>query len=270
MPDTSPRYLAVLDFEATCEDRRAENPDWDLAQQEIIELPVALVDTEERRIVARFGRLIRPERQPLLTPFCTQLTSIQQHEVDGQPTIADVMEEFAAWCEDTGVRADNTLAVTCGDWDLMSMWPKQAAHVPGLETPALFKTWCNLKVIFKAATGARKGFGMMGMLRRLKLPHQGHHHRGEDDVTNIANIVLHLLGRGAVFRATWTAQDRAREHKRLSKKLRRVMHQLEERCAALESIPAGVPPDVGRHVQVQIDTLEAERVRLERYAEVFS
>ena len=73
-----------------------------------------------------------------------------------------------------------------------------------------------------------------------------------------------------MFRATWTAQDRAREHKRLSKKLRRVMHQLEERCAALESIPAGVPPDVGRHVQVQIDTLEAERVRLERYAEVFS
>ncbi|MEO1273254.1 MAG: hypothetical protein AAFX99_34645, partial [Myxococcota bacterium] len=174
-------------------------------------------------------------------------------------------ETFETWLTELGITAETALAVTCGDWDLESMWPRQAALVPELKTPALFKRWCNLKVIFKEATGYRKGVGMMGMLRQLRLTHQGHHHRGEDDVTNLSAVVVSLLERGAQFRPTWGEPERRREHKRLSRKLNQLNQQLKERRAALDNLPDHVAEEVAHHIHVQIDTITAEQNRLEAY-----
>ena len=37
--------------------------------------------------------------------------------------------------------------------------------------------------------------GMMEMLKELKLPHEGKHHSGIDDVANICNICIELVSR---------------------------------------------------------------------------
>lgn len=41
--------------------------------------------------------------------------------------------------------------------------------------------------------------GMMRMLKKLNIPHQGRHHSGIDDVKNICEICLGLKDRNFVF-----------------------------------------------------------------------
>ena len=91
----NPKYIAVLDFEATCDD--GTEPDWISSKQEIIEFPVALIDVEKRQIVDIFHSMVRPTLQPKLTAFCTGLTTIQQTDVDDQPTIEIVWSRFEDW-----------------------------------------------------------------------------------------------------------------------------------------------------------------------------
>ena len=148
-----------------------------------------------------FHSMVRPVRQPKLTSFCTELTSIAQTQLIHQPTIEEVMDHFGRWCAEYQVNAHNTSVATCGDWDLRVMWPKQVRLAPLLKTPALFKRWCNLKVIFKRYTQC-KAKGMMSLLQYANIPHQGRHHRGIDDVNNLSEFVVWALGQGWAFYPT--------------------------------------------------------------------
>lgn len=86
--------------------------------------------------------------------------------------------------------------LTCGDWDLKTMLPKQLEYetiIVQSETepadPQLFGRWINIKTSFVKHYGLRNAKGMKGMLSRLKLPLEGRHHSGIDDCKNIARIV---------------------------------------------------------------------------------
>mmetsp|Transcript_36867 Transcript_36867/g.105640 ORF Transcript_36867/g.105640 Transcript_36867/m.105640 type:complete len:89 (+) Transcript_36867:85-351(+) len=66
-------YFLVLDFEATCEEKRR------LVPQEIIEWPVVKVNAHTCCIEdPAFHQYIAPQAHPTVTPFCTQLTGITQ------------------------------------------------------------------------------------------------------------------------------------------------------------------------------------------------
>lgn len=66
------QYLLVLDFEATCEEGAPVGP------QEIIEFPTLLYNLDKNEVEARFHEYVRPIKVPTLTPFCTNLTGIEQ------------------------------------------------------------------------------------------------------------------------------------------------------------------------------------------------
>ena len=90
---TNPPFKAEEDlfpdnFEATC---HKTNRQW---KNEIIEWPCILVSTETHQIVDEFRSMVRPTEQPTLTPFCTELTSIQQTDVDEAPTLEEVILDF--------------------------------------------------------------------------------------------------------------------------------------------------------------------------------
>ena len=183
-------YL-VLDFEATCDNNPAASG-FNPSKQEIIEFPVALISLSEKQIIDRFDRMVRPVLQPQLTEFCTELTSIEQWEVEKAQPIEEVAAEFEKWTGERDLNEGNSLAVTCGDWDLKTMWPLEAIN-KNMSTPAVLERWCNLKLPVTDFLGIRPRIGMMGMLRALEIEHEGRHHRGKDDVTNLAKIVIHLL-----------------------------------------------------------------------------
>nr|WP_225926820.1 3'-5' exonuclease [Pseudomonas triticicola] len=52
---------------------------------------------EKLEVVDEFQRFVRPRINPVLTDFCKQLTSIQQADVDGASTYAEVGQELEAF-----------------------------------------------------------------------------------------------------------------------------------------------------------------------------
>eukprot|EP00803_Ostreobium_quekettii_P008663 evm.model.scf_1422.1 EVM.evm.TU.scf_1422.1 scf_1422:15009-22671(-) len=188
------RYLAILDFEATCHEKTPKG-----FTQEIIEFPVVLVDTEAMKVADApvFHKYVRPVHNPVLSEFCTELTGIRQETVDQADTIEVVFAQFVQFLTENRLSPSNTIFCTCGDWDLKTMWPNQA-RTSQLATPDVFRAWANVKSIFRNVL-REYGRGMMNMLDRLGLPHQGRHHSGIDDTRNIARIAIRLMELGAVF-----------------------------------------------------------------------
>jgi len=199
-------YWLVMDYEATCQD---SDRSW---KNEIIEWPCVLVCTKTYQIVDEFRSMVRPTERATLTPFCTQLTSIQQADVANAPTLKEVIVAFDGWLESYGVSESGALSVWCGDWDLKTCLPNECRR-KGLYgvVPPVLKNWCNAKFPFNEVTGSRKRKGMDAMLETLGLELTGHHHLGIDDARNIAKIVCELARRGGneVIAPTSSAPDAA-------------------------------------------------------------
>lgn len=70
------QHWLVIDLEAT-----TEEGGWPLEQMEIIEIGASLVNRLGHE-VDHFQRFVRPQRRPLLTGFCRQLTHISQEQID--------------------------------------------------------------------------------------------------------------------------------------------------------------------------------------------
>lgn len=189
-------YFLVLDFEATCE------KDGQIKPQEIIEFPVLMINSRTLKMDAQFHQYVQPRVHRELTAFCTELTGIAQDMVDGQPFIEDVLKSFDKWMQENNLLDPSvkSLFVTCGDWDLNKMLPSQASAF-NLHTPGYFNQWLNIKKAYAEVMSSYPR-GMMDMLEGLHIQHQGRHHSGIDDCTNIAEILRQLLLRGYVAKAT--------------------------------------------------------------------
>eukprot|EP00927_Polykrikos_kofoidii_P052654 TRINITY_DN46562_c0_g1_i1.p1 TRINITY_DN46562_c0_g1~~TRINITY_DN46562_c0_g1_i1.p1 ORF type:complete len:276 (+),score=40.40 TRINITY_DN46562_c0_g1_i1:59-886(+) len=192
--ETSPsgfKFYVVLDFEATCVEHGELRP------QEIIEFPLVLVDARRRVIVDEFRSYVRPTHHPQLSEFCTGLTGIQQEQVDNAPEFEDVFLQACRWLEHHGLcgRSDSGgLIVTCGDWDLDKMLPRQFETLGLPAPPRIFRQWANVKRTFSEALGTKAG-GMLNMLNVLGLRLEGRHHSGLDDCRNIARLLCELCRR---------------------------------------------------------------------------
>jgi inhibitor of KinA sporulation pathway (predicted exonuclease) len=196
------QYYLVLDFEATCDEN---NKAW---QNEIIEFPTVVVDANTLEKITEFQQYVKPVQNPTLTPFCKDLTGIQQEWVDAGVSFKDALQLYHQWLiqneflTGTGQLNPNKtfLFVTCGDWDLNRMLRSQCER-ERVTMPAYFKSWCNIKKAFQDYYGSNPG-GMGNMLRLMKLPLEGRHHSGIDDCRNIATILLKMIRNGATINRT--------------------------------------------------------------------
>ncbi|KAH9504146.1 ERI1 exoribonuclease 3 [Bulinus truncatus] len=186
-------FFLVLDFEATCDKTAQPSP------QEIIEFPVLKVNANTMKIEAVFHKYVRPQFHPQLTTFCTELTGIIQSMVDNQPLFPEVLQSFHQWMESENLLNPDikSIFVTCGDWDLKTMLPKQCAYLD-VDVKPYFSQWINIKKSFAEVTSIYPK-GLMVMLNNLNLKHTGRHHSGIDDCHNIANILIALLQKGHTF-----------------------------------------------------------------------
>nr|XP_034583006.1 ERI1 exoribonuclease 3-like [Setaria viridis] len=104
-------YFVMVDFEATCE------KDVRVYPQEIIEFPAVLVDAATGDLVFSFRTYVKPRHHPRLTAFCSELTGIQQEQVDGGVDLDQALTMHDAWLTVTGVAKNRLAVVTWGDWD---------------------------------------------------------------------------------------------------------------------------------------------------------
>lgn len=187
-------FAIVLDFEATCAPHKPPNP------QEIIEFPSVLIELSSMERKAEFEAFVKPIAHPQLSEFCTKLTTITQRDVDGADDFPAVLKRYGAWLDQHTLNKDNALFVTCGDWDLKTMFPAQCL-TSGVHGRPIFLSWLNIKKMFKEVTGER-GRGMVPMLKTFDKPLVGQHHRGIDDCRNIATLLSALMEKGGAFQAT--------------------------------------------------------------------
>jgi len=173
--------------------------------------------------VAEFHRYVRPSEHSTLSAFCTELTGIEQKQVDAAAPLQEVLAAFVEWVGTSSLwKSDGDIAiVTCGDWDL-NIGIRIEATRKGFvdQVPPWMQRWVNIKQSWMKATGNTRATGMAGMLRDLGIELVGKHHSGIDDARNIARIVTKLLEGGAVVEGTgqwpggrrsWAAKKEAKD-----------------------------------------------------------
>lgn len=169
--------ILIIDLEATCwEDRPPRGQ-----ESEIIEIGVCIMNTKTGKISQNEGILVKPQYSKV-SPFCTQLTSITQDMLDEEGILLEdaldiLREEYGS--------EDLTWA-SYGNYDL-NMLKRQTDRFR-TDYP-LSDDHINVKTLFAQLHPFRKSVGMDKALQLLKLPLEGTHHRGVDDVKNIAKIL---------------------------------------------------------------------------------
>ncbi|KAJ3247918.1 hypothetical protein HDU78_002671 [Chytriomyces hyalinus] len=240
LPTQKFRYLAVLDFEATCDDKV------NLSPQEIIEFPTVVIDTAQPLfpVVKEFHSYVKPTFHPTLTPFCTSLTGIQQETVDKAPVFKVVWDQFLQFLDENNLTESNTLFVTCGHWDLVKMLPAQLNTLHITHTPKVLQQWCNIK-IFASHHLKAEVRGLPFLLHQYRLPLIGRHHSGIDDSRNVAAVARRLLEYGLVFRVT-PKHEQLPKFQGTTAKPPPPPHKVKAKPASLEPLPAMI--DIGANL----------------------
>lgn len=182
---TFAHYL-VIDFEATCCDHGTVPRH----EMEIIEFGVVMTDAGFR-IVDEFQRFVKPVRHPVLTPFCTTLTSIRQQDVDGAPTFPECVDAFRAWL----CRYSDFAFCSWGDYDRNQL--QQDCDFHRIPNP-VSAPHRNVKLLFSEHQSLKKKYGLDGAIAKTGLSFSGTHHRGIDDARNIARLLPYAFGGAAV------------------------------------------------------------------------
>lgn len=174
-----PHWL-VIDLEAT-----TEEGGWPVEEMEIIEIGASLVAAADGRELDHFQRFVRPQRRPLLTSFCRELTHISQANVDSAAPLAEVWAQFERWLAQHQPRLAGW--ASWGDYDrrqLEQEWRRQ--HLDSLlaRVPHV-----NLKQRFAEARQLKRPVGLNAALQLAGLHFQGQQHRALEDARNTARLL---------------------------------------------------------------------------------
>ena len=189
MQTETPAHFLVIDLEATCdEDRRIPS-----RQMEIIEIGAVVVDGATLLPVAEYQSFVRPVRHPVLTPFCTRLTSIKQEDVADAPLFPRALATLGAFVREHATPGSRLLFCSWGQYDKNQF--EQDASYHRVKLP-LGSAHMNLKKRFADQLGQTKKLGMHEALETVGLSLLGSHHRAIDDARNIARLLPWAVGRG--------------------------------------------------------------------------
>lgn len=179
-------FVLAVDFEATCNDDNS----FPRRESEIIEFGCALIDNKTREIVDTFSSFIKPQIHPVLHPFCTQLTSIVQENVDDAPPFKAVAKAVNDWLH-TKVRIANKSMVwiSWGQYDFNKLI--EDCSRSRVNNPLAGNSHFNIKR-YEALLSRSNEKGLDGVVKHYGLQWYGTHHRGVDDAINVANVYLHI------------------------------------------------------------------------------
>jgi len=173
-------HCLVIDLEAT-----TEEGGWPVEEMEIIEIGASLVAAADGRELDHFQRFVRPQRRPLLTSFCRELTHISQADVDGAAPLTEVWPQFERWLAQHSPRLAGW--ASWGDYDRRQLeleWRQQHLDSQLSQVPHL-----NLKQRFAQARQLKRPVGLNTALQLAGLHFQGQQHRALEDARNTARLL---------------------------------------------------------------------------------
>ncbi len=177
----------VIDVESTC--WNGPSPMGEIS--EIIEIGICEVDLLMLTRISKRSILVRPMKS-VVGKFCTELTSITQEMVKGEPTLGEAIEIIKA-----EYRPSERLFASWGDYDRSQFLRNCRGY--NLDYP-FGPTHLNIKNLFSIVYGLQNEIGIDSACEKIGLTMEGTHHRGVDDAWNIANIFSALLKRARLAR----------------------------------------------------------------------
>lgn len=173
----------IVDLEATC----CNKDSFPRAEMEIIEIGAVAIQDKGPEIQSKLSVIIKPVRNPELTSFCTELTSITQEMVDGSKGFAEAVSELGVFLSDL----DSPVFCSWGDYDKRQLERDCAYHK--VDFP-FANEHINIKKLFAENNRLRKPCGLGQALRKSGLQFEGKHHRGIDDAINMARLAEFIFG----------------------------------------------------------------------------
>lgn len=172
----------ILDLEATCwQDRSLKYPN------EIIEIGAVKIN-DQQEVIGEFNAFIQPKLHPELSTFCTELTTIEQRDIDEASEFKSVITDFWDWIN----LDEDYLLCSWGFYDRSQF--KKDCELHELNT-AWLKHHISLKHQYATINNLKRPIGMGGALKKEKITLEGTHHRGIDDAKNISKIFLSNFNR---------------------------------------------------------------------------
>ena len=179
--------ILVVDLEATCWDASTpEGASQSIHTMEIIEIGCAL-SNQHGTVLDTRSFMVRPQRQPVLSEFCIELTHITQAMVDNAPPLADAVVQMNAWLNDV---AADALWCSWGNYDRLHLEAQSQEH--DARPAVLAFPHLNLKRIWRRTTGQKRKNGFAHALAFHDLAFEGHHHRGVDDARNMVRVLPYM------------------------------------------------------------------------------
>jgi len=176
--------VVIVDLECTCweKDKQPLN-----MQQEIIEFGICTLHLKTLEVENLRSLLVKPE-YGIISSFCSEMTSLTQEQVEKE----GMTFRQALTVINTIYKPKDRVWASYGDFDRV-MIDKQLSYYARPDRSPFGKTHWNLKNMFAVAWKLDRELGMDKALECLNLPLEGHHHRGVDDVKNIAKIATMLV-----------------------------------------------------------------------------
>ncbi|SEA45328.1 3'-5' exonuclease [Alkalimonas amylolytica] len=179
-----PNQLFIVDLEATCWDgdvpglSRRQTVD----DMEVIEFGCVVATTDGSVLDAR-SFMVCPLMRPVLSAFCTELTSIRQQDVDGAPIFSEVIVAIDAWLQPYSLNAWGSW----GDYDRHQLLAEQQRYGQAPSFMAL--EHINLKKRWREGRASNRRSALPTALAHHGLQFDGSYHRGIDDARNIARLL---------------------------------------------------------------------------------
>lgn len=181
-------HMMILDIEHTCSIDGSIPPN----EREIIELGAVVVDIKSLEIIDEFSALVKPQRNPEISNFCSQLTGITQSELDNSDDFKTVFSDFLHWYPKTS----KVLFATWGSYDLVQINIDCVSHnLPYFSPDAVL----NLKKIFKKVNKLKKPVGLARALELCQCEYEGSRHRALDDARNTVKLLPYILSNPKTF-----------------------------------------------------------------------
>ncbi|XP_067912574.1 ERI1 exoribonuclease 2 [Heterodontus francisci] len=204
-------YLIIIDFESTCwKDGKSHY------SPEIIEFPAVLLNTFSGEIEIEFHTYVQPQEHPILSGFCTELTGINQWQVEAGIPLGICLSQFSRWIQKLQqeknivfIKGMSQLCrlesrpcafVTWSDWDLGVCLHYECKR-KDLRKPDVLNSWIDLRATYKLFYN-RKPKGLNGALQDLGIIFSGREHSGLDDARNTARLAWQMICDGCTMKIT--------------------------------------------------------------------
>ena len=121
-----PRFLIIIDFEATCD--FSPNPVVTMDNSEIIEFPWVVLDTVTLDIVHEQRIYVKPDFLEGITNYCTRLTGITKEDCENGVPLSEAIHQFDTFISQFIFQygANNFRIVTDSVWDLQVQLRQEA------------------------------------------------------------------------------------------------------------------------------------------------